>query len=87
MFQFISVALNAPVEFIKKILEKGADPNIKSNNGITALMTAVLNKNISAVALLVDYGANIDDVTQDSVSAMTLAMSSNAEVRCYIATG
>uniref|UniRef100_A0A8D9BPD3 Fibronectin type 3 and ankyrin repeat domains 1 protein n=1 Tax=Cacopsylla melanoneura TaxID=428564 RepID=A0A8D9BPD3_9HEMI len=70
-----SVTLNAPIEIIKKILDSGANPNLKSNYGITALMTAVLNSNAEAVSLLLASGANPDDVTGDNVSTMTLAES------------
>ena len=45
---------------IAALLEAGADPNTAAPTGQTALMTAVRNGKIDAIALLLDRGAVLD---------------------------
>ena len=42
------------------LLDRGADMNIKNNDGYTALMSAASKNNESIVTLLVDRGADIN---------------------------
>ncbi|MCL4479581.1 MAG: ankyrin repeat domain-containing protein [Deltaproteobacteria bacterium] len=46
---------NLPV--LQTALEKGADINVKSNDGFTALMFATENKHIDMINLLKAHGA------------------------------
>ncbi|KAI5755834.1 hypothetical protein M8J77_020005 [Diaphorina citri] len=75
-----AISLKSPVEILKRILDSGADPNVKSTHGITALMIAILGRYTEAVTILLEYPINLDDVTRDNVSALTLAESNNCEV-------
>lgn len=46
-----------PIEIIEMMIAKGADLNIKDDDGNTVLLTAVQRNNIAAVNLLVEKGA------------------------------
>lgn len=45
-------------EFLEVLLEKGADPNLRSANGELPLDRAILTENSDAIALLLSRGAN-----------------------------
>lgn len=53
----IWASANNYIEIVKLLLDKGADPNIKSKHGNTALIYAVYNNNIDMARLLKQYGA------------------------------
>lgn len=46
------------LDFVKILLEEGADPNIKDQISYTALNNAIISNNIYCVRLLLKYGAN-----------------------------
>jgi len=54
------VACETKYDVIKLLLENGADPNISTKLGSTALMTAAFYNKPKTVKLLLDYGANPD---------------------------
>ncbi|KAI8725461.1 hypothetical protein NCS52_00117200 [Fusarium sp. LHS14.1] len=47
-------------DFVELLLENGADPNRPEQHGRTALHIAVKHKYSGIVAMLLDYGANVD---------------------------
>lgn len=47
-------------DFVELLLENGADPNRREQHGRTALHIAVKHKYSGIVAMLLDYGANVD---------------------------
>jgi ankyrin repeat protein len=53
-------AENGSAGMVGALLEAGADPNTAAPTGQTALMTAVRNGNVDAIALLLDRGAVLD---------------------------
>lgn len=68
------VIANRP-EAVRLLLARGADPDIQENeNGQTALMMAVRNRNPELVKLLVSAGANAELVNNAGKSAKDLAL-------------
>jgi hypothetical protein len=55
------------------LLSKGADPNIKNNNGTTVLMLAAESFNKKVIELLVEKGADINAKDNDGNSALMRA--------------
>jgi len=61
-------------EAVKFLLQHGAKANNKSNiNGYTALMAACANQNTGSVSLLLEYGADVNALTKDGESALSIA--------------
>lgn len=61
------------------MLECGADvnaavENYKNHNGLTVLMLAAMSGSCDTIDQLLKYGANLDDVTQDGKTALTIAI-------------
>jgi ankyrin repeat protein len=50
------------VNEVKKLLEAGADVNVKNDFDFTALMLAVLKENPDIIRLLLDNGADINEI-------------------------
>jgi ankyrin repeat protein len=62
-------------ESVRFLLEHGATFNIKSSrNGFNALMAAADNQNAGSVLLLLQHGADINSLTTDGRSALTMAV-------------
>ncbi|WP_264731891.1 ankyrin repeat domain-containing protein [Wolbachia endosymbiont (group A) of Sphaerophoria taeniata] len=68
------------LEGAKFLLSKGADVDVKDNNGITPLYFAVCNGNLEIVKLLVKNGANFN-ITYRNSTVLNLAKSSKTEKR------
>ncbi len=47
-------------EFRKEILEMGADPEVKSRDGITPLMRATWNEPSTPLVQLIEFGADLN---------------------------
>jgi ankyrin repeat protein len=62
-----------PVEALKVLLEAGANPNAKSQDGSTLLHQAVSARRTDAIRLLVAKGAKLDAVNKDNVTPLLLA--------------
>lgn len=48
------------------MLESGSNPNARDSQGNTTLMLAVLSDNLSAVKCLIEHGANLNEINQQS---------------------
>jgi uncharacterized protein (TIGR02145 family) len=59
---------------VEMLLNKGANVNLQSNNGWTALIIASEGGNAEIVKLLLDHGANPDIKNIDGMSAMHMAL-------------
>lgn len=67
-------AFKGSTEAVKFLLQHGATVNHKSNiNGYTALMAACANHYADSVALLLKYGEDVNALTKDGRSALTIA--------------
>ena len=60
-------------EGLRFLLEHGADPNVPTNRGQTALMIATSRNNMEHVQLLLDYGADPAIAMPDGSTAMSIA--------------
>jgi len=59
--ELLSAAFRGRTETVKKLLEKGADPNTKDDIGQTALMGAARNGHIETVNVLLAAGADVNE--------------------------
>ncbi len=66
---------------VLKLLEKGANVNVKDENGYAPLMWAAFYGNTTIVQILIDRGADLDLKTKSGGTALKLA-----EIRGYINT-
>ncbi len=65
------------IQEIQALLQKGADPNTKNDQGQTPLMLAVINKNISALLVLLQAKASVDIQDADGFTALMHAVQSD----------
>ena len=69
-------ASNGHIETVKLLISKGADVNIKDENGWTPLHLATLNRHLKLVKLLVSKGANINTESDYAYTPLQFALSS-----------
>lgn len=60
--------------FIKKLIEAGAELNLKNNDGLTAIMVAIQEDRQDLVKLFADSGANVNEVTNSKTQTTPLLM-------------
>lgn len=65
------------IEFIKKLLQKGANPNSTDTNGVTAVMYATMFKMYDVAELLIKYKANPEIKDKRGSSAIDYAIMVN----------
>ena len=56
--ELIDAALNGDIRRVRELLDLGVDPNIRDNDGLTALISASSYGHSDIVRLLLDYGAD-----------------------------
>lgn len=67
------------VEAVKYLLLKGADPNTRTQEGVTPLMFASQNGNYAIAKLLLESGANANSRPWDGNTALHAAVRSNCD--------
>jgi ankyrin repeat protein len=60
------------IDLIKTVLDLGADPNTKVHEGLTAVLMAVKRGNVPIIDVLKQYGARINEVTDNEQNALHL---------------
>lgn len=63
------------------MLKRGANPNLADGNGFSPLYYAAALKNVSAIELLLEHGAEPDEKTRQEVHARLAPLSDNASRR------
>ena len=66
-------ALEGQTETVKRLLEGGADINVRDDEGRTALMFAVTNLHTDSVKALLEHGADVNTRNNDGCTALILA--------------
>ena len=66
-----TAARTGNLEFLKQMINKGADVNTNNYGDKTALMLATENGNLEAVKLLINAGADVNDVNVDDYGGKT----------------
>jgi len=69
----IIAAENGYTEIVKCLLDKGAEPNLKTKFNYTALMLAASHGHTEIVKILVDNDAYLDLIEKDNCTALMLA--------------
>ncbi|RDW93445.1 ankyrin repeat domain-containing protein [Aspergillus mulundensis] len=76
----IQAVLRMDCNFIKFILEAGADPNVKAHDGYTGLLLLTRwQPNLTALKLLLEHGADPNLTSNYRTSPIELAVSDNHE--------
>jgi ankyrin repeat protein len=66
-------------EMVQNFLIKGANPNCRKQGGITPLMAAAFSGNSSAMAKLIEYGADIYSKHPSGVPMLEFALLSEKQ--------
>ncbi|CAL8084750.1 unnamed protein product [Calicophoron daubneyi] len=61
----LDAALRDDIDEVRRILEKGVDPNLAKDDGLTALHQACINNSPEMCELLLKYGANVNSRDAD----------------------
>ena len=72
---------------VKRLLERGGDPNARDGESIPALMAAALYADAGCVKLLLDRGADPNATNKAGATALMWAMPDLAKVKLLIASG
>lgn len=59
---------------MRTLLHAGADANCENGRGITPLYIAIVSERIHAIELLLEYGANVNHITYDGYTPLTMAI-------------
>ncbi|XP_057309067.1 ankyrin repeat and LEM domain-containing protein 1-like [Hydractinia symbiolongicarpus] len=70
-----AVVLESPTgpEIVSRMLNYGADPNVKTDTGLSPLHIAAMWGRVDTINLLLDNGANVADKDEDDMSALDYA--------------
>lgn len=81
----IGASTGGQLEVVKYLISKGADINIKDNDGVTALMMASAKGHLEVVKYLIDNGADINaKASVDTTSLMVASYYEHLEVVKYL---
>ncbi len=84
--ELLNSASTNNIKVLRKAVNKGVNVNIKTPDGITPLIFAVMNNNLEAVKFLVEKGANVNDKDIGGNTALEYAksFSVDSEVTKYL---
>ena len=71
--QFALAAMDGDVDGVKRLLDRGADPNWRSSKGGTVLMAAAQEGHSKIVDLLLAAGSDVNSTSSSGVTALILA--------------
>jgi ankyrin repeat protein len=66
-------AMEGQSRVVRRLLEKGADPNFRHSSGLTALLCAIRSKSHDCVKLLLFHGASLGPMAKEDLAPMFLA--------------
>ena len=69
----IAASQEGHIDVVQALLDKGADVNVKANNGTTALIAAAQEGHIEVVRALLDKGADVYAKNNGGVPALIIA--------------
>lgn len=70
----VMASSSSDMAYVEQLLKKGANPNIKFNQkNFSILMDAAMEGNAELISILLNYGANIDEVDNTGKSALIYA--------------
>jgi ankyrin repeat protein len=69
--EWMSAALNGSAEELKRVLDAGMNPNLKTAQGTTALMVAA--RDLEKVKLLIERGADVNSRTATGITPLMIA--------------
>ncbi len=78
-YTLISAAYDGDAKEVFELLEKGADVNTKTEEGVSALMYAAQGGHLQTVKILVANGADINSVPYSKETALLAAVKNNYE--------
>jgi ankyrin repeat protein len=71
------------IEFAHTLLERNANPHIKNNKGQTALFMATIKGNTKLVALFIQYGADVNTLTNLKTTSLMIAIQKEKNIQRY----
>jgi ankyrin repeat protein len=74
-------------EFVRRLLDHGADINILNSDNQSALYTATLKKKESLTKLLLEKGANVNEISTNNVTPLYFAIPDSDIVRLLVENG
>ena len=68
--KFLDDVRDGKIDKVRKLLDRGASPNTKRDNGFTALHIACQHGDLDMAQLLIDRGADIEATTTAKVTPL-----------------
>jgi ankyrin repeat protein len=76
-----AATLNGNSEFVRLLIENGADPNATDENGFTSVMMAIRGKEIEILEMLIRAGADLNAKDAQGRTALSIAKEEQRETK------